>query len=130
MKTINYKGQEYKCEVTIVTANAVRIRVYDQNNVGNLYIWTRGYDMPKPYKFNTSKLICKNVVLLAFKELMKKDEKPIPKVRRESPATVVEDTVTVNNTPVVNNITPTVEDTIPNRANRRRTTRRDRFEEA
>ena len=69
MKTIEYKGKTYKCEITSRDTNATRIRVYDENNVGNLYIWTKGYPMPRPYQYNRSKLIVKNVVLLAFKEL-------------------------------------------------------------
>ena len=69
MKTIKYKDKTYKCEITSRDINATRIRVYDENNVGNLYIWTKGYPMPRPYQYNRSKLIVKNVVLLAFKEL-------------------------------------------------------------
>lgn len=76
MKTIEYKGKQYKCEITSKDTNAIRVRVYDENNVGNLYIWTNGYPMPKPYQYNRSKLIVKNVVLLAFKELTAHVEEP------------------------------------------------------
>lgn len=76
MKTIEYKGKQYKCEITSKDTNAIRVRVYDENNVGNLYIWTNGYPMPKPYQYNKSKLIVKNVVLLAFKELTTPVEEP------------------------------------------------------
>lgn len=69
MKIVEYKGKKYKCEVTSKDTKATRVRVYDENNVGNLYIWTQGYSMPRPYQYNKSKLIVKNVVLLAFKEL-------------------------------------------------------------
>ena len=77
MKTIKYKDKTYKCEITSKDTNATRIRVYDENNVGNLYIWTQGYSMPRPYKYNRSKLIVKNVVLLAFKELTAPKEEEV-----------------------------------------------------
>ena len=73
MITINYKGTDYKCEITSKDSKATRIRVFDTKGVGNLYIWTNGYDSPRPYKYNKSKLIVKNVVLLAFEELAKED---------------------------------------------------------
>lgn len=74
MLTINYKGIDYKCEITHKDSKATRVRVFDTKGVGNLYILTNGYDEPRPYKYNTSKLIVKNVVLLAFKELAKPQE--------------------------------------------------------
>ena len=142
MKIVEYKGEKYKCEVTVVTKDAIRIRVYDSNNVGNLYIWTKGYDSPRPYKYNTSKLIVKNVVMLAFKELMKKD-KTTPSVKRTSPVIKnvvppITDTLdAADNDPDVVDIVKDfdannaiVEAPIPNRTNRRRATKRDRFEEA
>lgn len=68
---ITYKDKPYKCEITYRDNNAMRVRVYDEKNVGNLYIWTKGYDMPKPWHTNTSKLIPLNAVLVAFKELLR-----------------------------------------------------------
>lgn len=114
MKTIEYKGKTYKCEITSRDINATRIRVYDENNVGNLYIWTKGYPMPRPYQYNRSKLIVKNVVLLAFKELT-------TPVVEEPKATVVE----VEKEVTTNIVAEEPKKTMPGR--RRRNAVADRF---
>lgn len=86
MIIITYKEKEYKCEITRRDINAVRVRVYDENNVGNLYIWTREYkergEGPKPWTGkngiggNKSKLIPKGAVYEAFNRLLRPDSKP------------------------------------------------------
>ena len=116
MKTVEYKGKTYKCEITSRDTNATRIRVYDENNVGNLYIWTKGYPMPRPYQYNRSKLIVKNVVLLAFKELTAPKEAEV----------IVDTQDIVAKEPVVNApVTEEPKRTMPGR--RRRNAVADRF---
>ncbi len=86
MITIVYGGKEYKCEITRRDVNAIRVRVYDEKNVGNLYIWTKEYkekgEGPRPWPGNTSKLIPKGAVYEAFNRLLR--PQPKPEVVRQS----------------------------------------------